>query len=150
GEIQDVTKGVTDVVNNLVSSVDDLVEFLEENVIKDYEMIVDATEEYREDGMSLNNMISDLSATSEELEATLNETFNTINDISATVEESTTATTNIAEKNLNIVETVNRINEIMEGNKGVSDKLTNIVSQIKLDGKDKKDTREEEASTSEA
>ncbi|MGO1470443.1 MAG: methyl-accepting chemotaxis protein [Tissierella sp.] len=150
GEIQDVTKGVTDVVNNLVESVGHLVEFLEANVIKDYEMIVGATEEYKEDGMSLNNMISDLSATSEELEATLNEVFNTINDISVTVEESTTATTNIAEKNQYIVETVNRINDIMETNREVSDKLTNIVSQVKLEEDGKSSSDEEKGSLTEA
>ena len=132
GEIQEVTKGVTGVVNELVKSVEHLVDFLEENVIKDYDMIVDVTREYKEDGMSLNDMISDLSATAEELEATLNETFNTINDISVTVEESTTATTNIAEKNLNIVETVNNVNEIMEVNRQVSNALQSIVSEVKL------------------
>ena len=133
GEIQEVTEVVTEVVEKLVSNVGDLVELLEENVIRDYDIAVDATGEYKQDGQDLNNMISDLSATAEELEATLNETFNTINDISATVEESTTATTGIAEKNLNMVETVNNLNEIMEVNKTVSEKLTNIVSQVKLD-----------------
>ena len=132
GEIQEVTKNVTDVVNELVNSVGYLVSFLEENVIKDYDMIVDVTKEYKEDGMSLNNMILDLSATAEELEATLNETFNTINEISITVEESTIATENIANKNLNIVETVNNINEIMEINREVSNNLQKIVSEVKL------------------
>lgn len=141
GEIQSVTKGVTTVVNKLVTSVNGLVDFLEENVIKDYEMIVDVTEEYKEDGIRLNNIISDLSATAEELEATLSETFNTINDISVTVEESTTATTSIAEKNLNIVETVANINEIMDTNRKISQKLQNIISEVKL-SKDNEEVKE--------
>lgn len=142
GEIQAVTKGVTEVVNKLVTSVGDLVNFLEENVIKDYEMIVDVTEEYKEDGIKLNNMMSDLSATAEELEATLIETFNTIDDITVTVEESTTATTSIAEKNLNIVETVENINEIMETNRKISQKLHNIISEVKLDKDNEEEVKE--------
>ncbi|OLS02635.1 methyl-accepting chemotaxis protein [Tissierella creatinophila] len=142
GEIQSVTKGVTSVVNKLVTSVNGLVNFLEENVIRDYEMIVDVTEEYKEDGIRLNNIISDLSATAEELEATLSETFNTINDISVTVEESTTATTSIAEKNLNIVETVANINEIMDTNRKISQKLQNIISEVKLSKDNEEEVKE--------
>ena len=53
-------------------------------------------------------------------------------DIAITIEESTTATNNIAEKNMNIVEAINNINDIMEKNKEVSDKLEEIVSQVKF------------------
>ena len=42
------------------------------------------------------------------------------------------ATTNIADKNMNIVEAINEINLIMEKNKEVSNKLEEIVSQVKL------------------
>ena len=55
-----------------------------------------------------------------------------MSDISVTVEESTTATTSIAEKNMYIVETINNINSIMDKNTEAAHKLQTLVSQVKL------------------
>lgn len=132
GEIQDVTEGITNAVGQLIGQVNGVMEFLERDVSSDYEMMVDAVTHYKEDGDFLNNIISDLSATSEELVATVNAISGSINEIAITVEESTMATTSIAEKNMNIVEAINTVNDIMERNKDVSNKLEEIVSQVKF------------------
>ncbi|NLY46479.1 MAG: methyl-accepting chemotaxis protein [Tissierella sp.] len=132
GEIQVVTQGVTKVVDQLVSNTNQLVEFLEDRVIKDYEMMVDAVGQYKDDGSSLNDIISDLSATTEELAATISQMSTSMSDISITVDEATITTTNIAEKNMNIVETINNINNIMDKNTGAANKLQEIASQVKL------------------
>ncbi|WP_077369597.1 methyl-accepting chemotaxis protein [Anaerosalibacter sp. Marseille-P3206] len=131
-EIQAVTEGITKAVSQLVNNTTKLVNFLESDIMGDYEMMVEAISQYKDDGSSLNNIISDLSATSEELAASINQISMSMNDISITVEESTTATTNIANMNMNIVEAINNINDIMEKNKEVSDKLEEIVSQVKF------------------
>ncbi|MEW8973274.1 MAG: methyl-accepting chemotaxis protein [Tissierellaceae bacterium] len=132
GEIQVVTQGITQSVSKLVENTSHLIEFLENKVIGDYEMMVDAVNQYKDDGYSLNDIISNLSVTSEELSATINEMFSMMEDITTTVEESTMATTSIAEKNMNIVEAINNINDIMEKNREVSDKLKDILSQVKF------------------
>lgn len=132
GEIQSVTYGITEAVNRLVSNTSNLIDFLEKNVIKDYEMMVEAVNQYKDDGSILNNIISDLSATSEELSATINQITTSMDEISTTVEDSTVATTNLAEKNMNIVEAINNINNIMKKNEEVSERLQEIVSQVKF------------------
>lgn len=132
GEIQIVTQSVTKVVEQLIDNTTNLIGFLEEKVIGDYEMMVDAVNQYREDGSALNNIMSDLSATSEELSATISEMSMSMKDIAITVEESTNATTNIAEKNMHMVEAINNINEIMDQNREVANKLQGIVSQVEI------------------
>lgn len=132
GEIQNVTQSITQAVKQLVENANELVNFLEKDVTEDYEMMVTAVNEYKDDGSSLNSIISDLSATTEELTATINQVATSIKDIAATVEESAKATTNIAEKNMNVVDAINNINDIMEKNKEASDKLQEIVSEVKF------------------
>ena len=132
GEIQTVTESITKSVGELIERISLVMDFLEKDVTKDYELMVDAVGQYREDGSHLNNIISDLSATAEELAATVNEISIAIKEVSITVEESTVATTNIAEKNMNIVEAINDISGIIEKNKEISDKLEEIVSQVKF------------------
>lgn len=132
GEIQNVTQDITKSVNQLVHNTSELINFLENDIIKDYEMMVNAVLQYKDDGSSLNNIILDLSATSQELSATVSQITSSMNEISHTVEDSTLATTNIAEKNMDIVTAINTINNIMEKNKLVSDKLDEIVSQVQF------------------
>lgn len=132
GEIQNVTESITMSVEHLIDRISIVMDFLEKDVSGDYTMMVGAVNQYKEDGFSLNNIISDLSATSEELAATINEISIAIKDVSITVEEATIGTTNIAEKNANIVEAINEINKIMERNQEISQKLEEISSMVKL------------------
>ena len=131
-EIQSVTQGITRAVNMLVENTSNLIDFLETDVIKDYEMMVSAVNQYKDDGTTLDDIISDLSSTSEELSATITEISNAIKDVTITVEDSTLATTSIAEKNMDIVTAINNINSIMDRNKEVSERLKDIVSQVKF------------------
>ncbi|MGN9165168.1 methyl-accepting chemotaxis protein [Tissierellaceae bacterium HCP3S3_D8] len=132
GEIQSVTQVITQSVSKLVENTSHLIEFLETKVIGDYEMMVDAVNQYKADGYSLNDIMSGLSATSEELSATINQMSMSMKDIAITVEDSTKATTNIAEKNMNMVEAINNINEIIQRNRQVSERLQEIVSQVRI------------------
>ena len=106
--------------------------FMEKDVVKDYEIMVEAVNQYKEDGAYLNQLISDLHTTTEELAKAVNEISMSMRDITVTVEQSTISTTNIAEKNINIVNAINEINTIIEKNKDISERLGKIVSQVKL------------------
>ncbi|WP_154440662.1 methyl-accepting chemotaxis protein [Tissierella pigra] len=132
GEIQDVTDNITKAVERLIDGASVLVEFLEKDVTNDYDSMVHAITQYKEDGSYLSNIISDLSATAEELAATVNQITVSMNEVSTTVEESTIAATTIAEKNMNIVEGINDISSIIEKNEDISQKLEEIVSQVKF------------------
>jgi len=131
-EIKSVTNTIISSVNLLVDNTSHLSEFLEKNVISDYDMLVDAVKQYKDDGALLNSILSDLSANSEELTASVNQVVTSINEISKTIDESTLATQDIANKNLNVVEAIADIKEAMENNIKIAEKLNNIISQVHL------------------
>ena len=130
-EIQSVTQGIMEAVNRLVDNTTSLIDFLENKVIKDYEMMVEAVNQYKDDGSVLNDIISDLSATSEELSATINQITQSMDEISSTVEDSALATNNIAEMNMNMVESISNINNVISKNEEISVRLQELVSQVK-------------------
>lgn len=72
GEIKSVANTIIESVDLLVDNTKSLSDFLEKDVIRDYEMMVEAVEQYRRDGALLNEILSDLSANSEELTASMN------------------------------------------------------------------------------
>lgn len=73
GEIQIVTHSITKAAEQLVAHSSALINFLESEIIIDYEMMVDAVTQYKQDGSTLNIIIADLSATSQQLAATISE-----------------------------------------------------------------------------
>lgn len=132
GEIKSVANTIIESVDLLVDNTKSLSDFLEKDVIRDYEMMVEAVEQYRRDGALLNEILSDLSANSEELTASMNQVANSFEEISRTIDDSTVATVDIAEKNLSVVEAIAEISDIMEGNKEMKGKLQLLVSEIKV------------------
>ena len=114
-----------------------LVKLMEEDLelmdrqLRDYEMMVEAVNQYKGDGSVLNDIISDLSATSEELSATINQITQSMDEISSTVEDSALATNNIAEMNMNMVKSISNINNVISKNEEISVRLQELVSQVK-------------------
>lgn len=131
-EIQEVTENIESAVELLVERTEEILKFLEVNINENLTHMIGAVENYKDDGYSVNQIITNISATAEELTASMNQMTSGIMEISTTIEQSTQATENIAEKNLNLVGTVNDINNIMEKNKEISGKLEEIVSQVKF------------------
>lgn len=131
-EIKYVADTIVGSVNLIIDNIRSLSEFLEKDVIKDYEMMVEAVDQYNRDGVLLNDILSDLSANSEELTASMNSLATSFNEISITIESSTIATEDIAKKNLNVVEAISDINKIMDNNKKIAEKLQQLVSQVKV------------------
>lgn len=132
GEIQAVTESITAAVEELIDRITMVMNFMEKDVAKDYEIMVEAVNQYKDDGAYLNNIILDLNKTTEELANAVNEISMSMRGITATVEQSTIATSNIADKNINIVNTISEINSIIEKNKEISERLGKIVAQVKL------------------
>lgn len=130
GEIKSVTDTIVGSVSLLVENTQNLSEFLDKEVIRDYEMMVEAVDQYKHDGALLNDILSDLSANAEELTASINQMASSIKEISLTIDDSSSATMDIAEKNLKVVEAISEINTIMERNKEIASKLEELVSQV--------------------
>ena len=96
--VMQVIKTVVASVDNLASSSNDLLGFVSNDVDKDYKMMLLATEQYNADAASVNNMIMDFSATSEELLASMQNMIKAISEISSATNEGAEGTANIAEK----------------------------------------------------
>ena len=131
-EIKLVADTIVGSVNLIVDNMRNLSDFLEKNVVKDYEMMVEAVDQYNNDGALLNDILSDLKANSEKLTTSMDSITASFNEISTTIENSSMATEDIANKNLSIVEAISDIDRIMENNKKTAEKLQKLVSEIKV------------------
>lgn len=129
-QIQEITKVVTDSVENLSDNSNELLKFVENDVSKDYQLMLGATDQYKVDAEHVNNMVSDFSATSEELLASIQNLVATMNSIAEATNEGANGTTNIAQKVTNVVNTADKVAESINSTEEESDALNEMVSKF--------------------
>ncbi len=131
-EIQKVTKTVISSVENLSDSVTNVMQFIENNVIKNYQELVRTGELYSNDASVINNMITDLSATTEELTAGMENIITAINEVALTVNEGAAGSQNIAEKTSVIVEKVAEVQRQMQHMEESTLRLSGLVAKFRI------------------
>ncbi|MBU3129422.1 methyl-accepting chemotaxis protein [Clostridium tagluense] len=131
-EIQSITEKVTDSVNDLSSSSNELLNFVSKDVHNDYNTMLNVAGEYSQDADFVNNLVLEFSSTSEELLASLQEVIKTIEQVSMASNEGAEGTTNIAQKVGDITDKSNKIIREVTKSKESVEQLTEEVSKFKI------------------
>lgn len=129
--IQDISNMVTGAVQSLAGNAEEMLKFVDDNVMHDYDKFVDAVEQYRKDAESVNELISEFSKNTDEIGETM-QTMNTgINDIATAVDESAKGVVSVAETTVTLVESLNKIQQETNGNHEISVRLSSEVDRFK-------------------
>ncbi|MCL6459518.1 MAG: methyl-accepting chemotaxis protein, partial [Gorillibacterium sp.] len=130
GRIQEVTLTVKDSVANLAGSSEQVMSFLDNQVVKDYAMMVTTGEQYSADANMIERLIADFSATSEELYASIQSMTKSINEITAASNEGAEGITSITRMTNEIVSLSNEAN-LKTGEAGQSSRqLLEVVAKF--------------------
>lgn len=130
--IQQVTEGVTNAVNNLTDDAKRLLEFVGSDVVESFDYFDEMAGSYNEDAKYVDTLITDFSATSEELLASIANVVEAITEVSKTAMDGAEGTSSIAETIIKIdTEAKNVVNVV--GNAGsTSVKLHENVGTFKI------------------
>lgn len=102
--IQEVTKVIFDAVTDLSSSSEEILEFIDKQVLKDYDSLVKTSEEYSQSSLGISDMVTDFSATSEELAASMQNMVKAIEEITAASNDEAQGASSIAQEVSNIIQ----------------------------------------------
>lgn len=130
-EIQKVTNTVLDCVDNLVNSSKELLEFVDNQIINDYRMFVDSGQKYSVDSDNIDNIITEVSSSSEALYISIENISKAINQVTIATNEGAEGITNIAEKSIKVSENADTVEKFMDNAKKSADKLKQYVSKFK-------------------
>lgn len=126
-QIQDVTQVVIDSVDNLVQASQQVLNYIENQVNPDYQTMLNATKQYNNDAVSVDSMVAEFSAISEEVLSSLQNLITAINEVTKATNEGAQSSTDIAERNSRIVETVNSVvKEVDQAEESVSKLITAV------------------------
>lgn len=128
--IQEVTVTVMQAVQNLKNNSEMVLEFIDNTVIKDYNLMVETGDQYDKDANYINSLVNDFSISAQELSTSIHEIGKAINEISYTINESSGGTQNIASKSIYVKEKANEVIRIAEDTKESSQKLKTIISDF--------------------
>lgn len=101
--IQAVTENVNKAVGNLTSDSNRLLDFVDTDIVECLNGFEKMADDYNMDASNINDLVSDFSATSEELVASISNITQAIDGITSASNDSATGTTNIAQKTIVIV-----------------------------------------------
>ncbi|MDF2878223.1 MAG: mcp41 [Clostridia bacterium] len=131
-QIQAIAEIIKNAVTHLSESAYKLSSFVAYEVKKDYEIMIDATGQYHQDADGIDQMVSDFSATSEQLLASIQDVIKAIDSITEASVEGAERTTVIASKSNTSLEKANEIVELLTEVKGKTESLSEAVSWFKI------------------
>ena len=132
--INKIVAEVNQVVRDMGSTLHDTTQFMENQVVPDYQAFYDVSNQYNEDSVAVKNSMTSI----QESVAQLNETMGMMTDglegISKTVNESATGVTDIAEKTASVVNRMGETMEMVAGCQSEADRLKDIAGRFYIEG----------------
>ncbi|WP_010299249.1 methyl-accepting chemotaxis protein [Clostridium senegalense] len=132
-DIQENVNKVLVAVDELSNSSQDVLAFIEKEVLKDYAELINTSIEYKKDGDTIKNLVETLAKSSEDVSYSVDEIAKSMEEVSSSVAQVTASSTEIAES----ISMVNNKNDMISSetdkNLEVASRLSKTVEQFKLE-----------------
>jgi methyl-accepting chemotaxis protein len=129
-KIQDVTGEVTESVLNLSESAGALLDFVNTDISSSFTRFLTVADAYNEDAIYMDNLITDFSATSEELLASIENIIGSVNEVAQAATEGAVGTGDIAEKIANITDKSAEVTKQVQVSRDSSERLQAEISNF--------------------
>ena len=130
GNIQTISENVTKAVQELSNNAIEVVDFINNTVIADYEAFVETGEKYESTAEIMNEILEGFTEKADSLDNTMHSMADSILTITGSVEESTQAISLSASNSTEIVGEIQEIGEAMDNNNQVTNKLSDSTKKF--------------------
>ena len=120
--IQNISNVVISAVEKLAKNSENMLKFIDEKVMKDYDDFVGVAGQYEKDADDINEILSNVAANTNEISSTMQAMNTGIGDISVAVDENAKGVTSVAENAVSLVEAFTNIQKETESNQEISSK----------------------------
>jgi methyl-accepting chemotaxis protein len=123
GNIQNISQEVTEAVHNLSANAKEVMDFINTTVLADYDDFVATGEKYENTAVVISELLDTFTEKANNLDEIMGEMVESISSISNSVSESSQAIGMSAENATNMVGEIQEINDAMEQNSVVTERL---------------------------
>ena len=125
GNIQTISNEVTEAVNTLSSNAMEVIEFIKNVVLADYDAFVETGDKYENTAVLMDEILEKFNEKADNLNSIMDRMAGSVEAITDSVRESTQAISLSAENSTEIVGEIQGISESMEENNRVTEQLNN-------------------------
>ncbi len=129
--IQHISALVTNAVEELAKNADNMLQFIDQTVLSDYDKFVDVANRYHDDADNMDDMLREFYERTQNLEATMAHMTDGIAGINTAVDESAQGVTMAAESTSELVEALSMIKSEADTNQEISAQLQDEVRRFK-------------------
>lgn len=129
-DIQNISIYVMEAVERLSHNAENMLKFVGNDVIKDYDAFMEVVEQYEKDADAMSVFFNDFAMKASGMTDTLKNMSSNISSVSVTVEEGANGLSNAAGDTSALVESVGRIKSEMEDNKRIYENLKTEVDRF--------------------
>ena len=131
-EIQKITKTVVLSVTNLWNSSEELLDFIEKQVLNDYKSQVETGEKYDRDAELVDALVTDFAATAQQLDASIQSIIKAIGEVASAANEGAEGTAEIARKSSVVAERSDEVIRQADISRESTEKLLELVERFKI------------------
>lgn len=131
-EIQIMIDKVRSSFDNLSGDARNVLKFIDEEVIDDYESLVKTGEQYFEDADTMGNLVNEFAETSEEIQSSIEQVNDVIETVAASVEETTSSSMNISENTQEMSKAMEQVAKVAEDQASMAMNLNDMVRKFKI------------------
>lgn len=131
-EIQAISKTIVVSVDSLTQSANEILDYLEKEVLKDYDSLVQVGESYSNDSQYLGQILRDFEEISQDLLLKISAMVSSISDATGSVSQSAAETTNITGKSYDITKLIGEVEQLTERSRHKSGELSDLVSRYRV------------------
>ncbi|MCR4998705.1 MAG: methyl-accepting chemotaxis protein [Lachnospiraceae bacterium] len=132
GNIQEISSKVTTAVKTLSDNAIQVIDFINKNVLADYDAFVETGNKYEDTASMIDEMLETFSAKANNLNEVMTEMTDRIASITTSVEESSNAISMSANAATEIVGEIQGINDAMEQNNDVTKQLNTSAQKFEI------------------
>lgn len=129
--IQSISNLVTAAVEKLALNAENMLQFIDENVMKDYDGFVDVANNYHHDAEDMDAILTEFASGASDMQMTMQRINVGITDIATTVDESAKGVSNVAENTGSLVEAMAHIQKETQNSQSISRELCGEVERFK-------------------
>ncbi len=130
--IQGIVKGVYSAVGNMKLNSEEILTYLNKNVLPDYEKLTKVSEQYNSDADYINSLMTEFEISSEQLDVAVSSISTAMNEVAATINESAKGVQDIAEKTADILDKTIEEKEMANQNAQGAAELKALVGRFKV------------------
>ncbi len=133
--VDDIQKTITFIqesVNQLINDSNEILKFIEANVLKDYQKLISIGDQYNEDAEVFNSIMMDLSAVSEEITSSMVSIAESMTEVSKATAQEAESVENILFMTHDVTEKTLKVSAIMKNNIELITELDLLINKFRI------------------